>query len=154
MNYGKIKLSKKLLIIVDIAVVLLFTSLGVILPNMLIPVAETNIYNYLSEPLKLMDSEIDRKLPSTEIAYLYVTGKKISASNNLTDVIAVNDLNELLKNIEDTYGKFVYKHRTYYYYTIKTNQLTKIALTNDNYINRAKGAILGATFPIVLITFY
>ena len=93
MNYGKIKLSKQLLIIVGIAFVLLFTSLGVILPNMLIPVAETNIYNYLSEPLKLMDSEIDRKLPSTEIAYLYVTGKKISASNNLTDVIAVNDLN-------------------------------------------------------------
>ena len=49
---ANIKLSKQLLIIVGIAFALLFTSLGVILPKVLIPVAEANLYNYLREPLK------------------------------------------------------------------------------------------------------
>ena len=62
MKLSNIKLSKQLLIIIGIAFALLFTSLGVVLPKVLIPVAEANLYNYLSEPLKLMDGEKDKKL--------------------------------------------------------------------------------------------
>ena len=58
MKLSKIKLSKQLLIIIAIAFALLFTSLGVILPKVLIPVAEANLYNYLSEPLKYMDGNL------------------------------------------------------------------------------------------------
>ena len=148
------KLSKQLLMIVGIAFVLLFTSLGVVLPKVLMPVAEANLYNYLSEPLKLMGNELDEKLSSTEIAYLYVFSEgEVLTSDNLDDVIYIDESSELLKNIKDTYGKFEYKHRTYYYYTITNDQLTKIALSNDNYINRTKANILGAIFPIVVITF-
>lgn len=153
MIFGKSKLSKQLLWVVAIAFVLLFTSLGVVLPKMLIPVAESNIYNYLSEPLKFMDSEVDEQLLNTEVAYLYVVGDKIAASENINDVIDISDLNKLLSRITDTYGKFIYNHKTYYYYTIKSDQLIKIAISNDNYINKTKAAILSAIFPIVLGTF-
>lgn len=154
MKLSKIKLSKQLVIIVAIAFALLFTSLGVVLPKVLIPVAEANLYNYLREPLKLMDSETDKKLLNTEVAYIYdIEDKGILASDNLKTITGTNDPGELLKNINDTYGKFVYGHRTYYYYTIKSDQLTKIAISNDNYINKTKADILGTIFPIVLLTF-
>ena len=154
MKLSNIKLSKQLLIIIGIAFALLFTSLGVVLPKVLIPVAETNLYNYLSEPLKLMDGEIDKKIYNTEVAYVYVVdSKEILTSDNLNDIIKVRNLGSLLDKITDTYGKFDYNHRTYYYYTITNDNLIKIAISNDNYINRTKADILGTIFPIVLITF-
>ena len=154
MKLSNIKLSKQLLIIIGIAFALLFTSLGVVLPKVLIPVAEANLYNYLSEPLKLMDGEIDKKLYNTEVAYVYVVNsKEILTSDNLNDIIKVKNLGSLLDKITDTYGKFDYNHRTYYYYTITNDKLIKIAISNDNYINRTKADILGTIFPIVLITF-
>ena len=132
MKLSRIKLSKQLLIIVGIAFALLFTSLGVVLPKVLIPVAEANLYNYLSEPLKLMDSELDRKLVNTEIAYLYVVqDDNVLASDNLMDIIDVSSPNKLLNYFEDTYGKFEYNHRTYYYYTITSDEIVKIAITNE-----------------------
>ena len=154
MNFGKSKLSKQLLWLVGIAFVLLFTSLGVVLPKMLIPVAESNIYNYLSEPLKVMNSDVDDQLLNTEVAYVYVVDGDIIASDNLYDVIAIHDLQKLLSKITDNYGKFIYNHKIYYYYTIKSDQLVKIAISNDNYINKTKAAILSAIFPIVLGTFF
>lgn len=153
MNFGKSKLSRQLLWLVGVAFVLLFTSLGVVLPKMLIPVAESNIYNYLREPLKLMNSNIDDRLLNTEVAYVYVVDGEIAASDNLYDVIAIHDLKKLVSKITDNYGKFIYNHKTYYYYTIKSDQLIKIAISNDNYINKTKAAILSAIFPIVLGTF-
>ena len=52
-----------------------------------------------------------------------------------------------------SYGKFIYKHKIYYYYTLTDNNTKKIAITNDNYINQAKTSILSAIFPLVLGTF-
>ncbi len=153
MNLRKSKLSNQLLFIIGLAFVLLFTSLGVVLPKMLIPVAESNIYNYLSEPLKLMDNDVDNQLLNTEVAYIYVVGNDIVATDNINDVIAIGNLKKLVEKIKDTYGKFVYNHKTYYYYTLKNDKITKVAISNDNYIGKTKAAILSAIFPIVLGTF-
>ena len=43
----KNKLSKQLLLIVGVAFLLVFILIGIVLPKMLLPVAEENIYNYL-----------------------------------------------------------------------------------------------------------
>lgn len=147
------KLSSQLLWLIGIAFVLLFTSLGVILPKMLIPVAERNIYSYLSEPLKYVDSSVDNKLLSTEVAYIYIKNDKIIYSDNLDRVIDINNPKELVSYIREDYGKFNYNHKTYYYYTLTNETLKKIAISNDNYINKTKAAILSVIFPIVLLTF-
>ena len=149
----KLKLSSQLLWLIGIAFVLLFTSLGVILPKMLIPVAERNIYSYLSEPLKYVDSTVDNKLLSTEVAYIYIKDDKIVYSDNLDSVIKIKNPKKLVDYINENYGKFNYNHKTYYYYTLTNETLKKIAISNDNYINKTKAAILSAIFPIVLITF-
>lgn len=153
MNFGKNNLSKQLLFVVGIAFTLLFISLGALLPRMLIPVAESNIYSYLSEPLKIYDTNVDSKLLNTEIAYLYVAKDMIATSKNITEVIQYEKIENILKKMQDPYGKFIYNHKTYYYYTLKTNEITKIAISDDSYINRTKASILSAIFPLVLGTF-
>ena len=144
MRWGKNNLSKQLVWIVAVAFILLFISLGVVLPKMLVPVAESNIYSYLSEPLKIIDTDVDKKLLDTEVAYIYIAGNRMATSDNLSDIIDIKDI---------SYGKFIYNNETYYYYTLKNDQITKIAITNDSYINTTKTAILSTIFPIVLGTF-
>ena len=149
----KVRLGQQLLILVGVAFVLLFTSLGVVLPQLLIPFAESNLYSYLSEPLKVVNSDVDKLLLDTEVAYIYVVDKKEAYSDNLDEVINVKNMRSLLSKITNTYGKFIYNHKTYYYYTIKDAGIIKIALTNDKYIEKTKTALLSVIFPIVFGTF-
>ena len=149
----KVRLGQQLLILVGVAFVLLFTSLGVVLPQLLIPFAESNLYSYLSEPLKVVNSDVDKLLLDTEVAYIYVVDNKEAYSDNLDEVINVKNMRSLLSKITNTYGKFIYNHKTYYYYTIKDAGIIKIALTNDKYIEKTKTALLSVIFPIVFGTF-
>lgn len=153
MNFGKNNLSKQLLFVVGIAFLLLFISLGAILPRILIPVAEANIYNYLREPLKIYENTIDRQIQDTEIAYIYITDESRATSLNIADVIEYENLDEILMKMTKSYGKFIYNHKSYYYYKLTENDITKIAITNDSYINQTKTSILSAIFPLVLGTF-
>lgn len=152
MRFGKTKLSHQLLIVIGLAFTILFISLGVVLPKMLIPVSEKNIYGYLSEPLKFMGSNIDKTLLNTEVAYIYIIDDKVMTSDNIDQVIDIKNTDRLLSKMKNVYGKFIYNHDIYYYYTIKADEITKIAISNDNYINTTKEAILSAIFPIVLGT--
>lgn len=153
MKNQKQTLSKQLIIIIFLVFSIAFICLGVVLPKTLIPLAENNVYRYLSEPLKFMQSNFDKDLSSSEIAYLYIIDQKIVTSDNLTEVMGLDNPLFIIKKIKNnTYGKFIYKHNTYYYYTIKAEQVTKIALTNDTYINKTKADILAAILPIVLGT--
>ena len=153
MRYRKTKLSHQLISLIVLAFVILFISLGVILPKMLIPVAEKNIYTYLSEPLKFVsNSPIDKSLLNTEIAYIYIVDNDVATSENIRQVISIKDIKKLLSYMNDDYGKFSYDHHTYYYYTISRDGIKKIAISNDSYINETKEAILGTIFPIVLST--
>ena len=145
-------LSKQLLFVVGIAFLLLFISLGAILPRLLIPVAEANIYNYLREPLQVY-TVTDNKLQNTEIAYIYITNDTVATSLNITEVIDLNNLDKVIFKMTKSYGKFIYKHKTYYYYKLSNDDITKIAITNDRYINQTKTSILSAIFPLVLGTF-
>ena len=152
MRYMGNTLGKQLVWLVGFAFALLFISLGVILPKMIIPVAEENIYSYLKEPLKLVNDNLSSKLINTEIAYIYIVDNNVVASENLDEIIKVDSLESLLSMTNSNQGKFTYKHKNYYYCAIKNGSITKIAISNDNYINKTKTAILSAIFPIVLVT--
>ena len=115
MNYKSGTLSKQLSFIIILIFVIVFISLGIVLPKTLIPVAEKSIYSYLSEPLKLMQSDFDGDFSTSKVAYLYIINDKVVSSDNLSDVLKINDTNELIKYIKDTYGKFTFEHKTYYY---------------------------------------
>ena len=70
---------------------------------------------------------------------------------NLEDIIKATP-KQILKNITESYGKFTYLGKTYYYNTSKNEYVTKIALTNNVYINKIREDILYTIFPILLIT--
>ena len=146
------KLSKQLVWLVGFIFVILFIILGLVLPKMLIPVAENNIYNYLREPLQLVNGNVDYKLLDTEIAYIYVVGDSVLTTKNLQDELDIHNVSSLMKKITNEYGKLKYKHKYYYYYAIENERVKKIAITNDSYINKTKTEILGSIFPVVLGT--
>ena len=107
MKKVKNSLSKQLLFVIGVAFILLFISLGAILPRLLIPVAESNIYNYLREPLKIYDNSDELNFDNTEIAYIYISDNNIATSLNINDVIKYDDINKLISKMENEYGKFI-----------------------------------------------
>ncbi len=147
------KLSKQLMWLITLSFVIIIISLGVALPRVITPVAEANLYNYLSEPLKFIDNEVDQTLINTEIAYISIQKDVISSSDNLDDVIKYKDLDKLIKEMPEEKGKFTYNNQKYYYYKIINKNTIRIAITNDSYIKNMKAKTLTAIFPIVLITY-
>jgi len=153
MKYIGSRLSRQLLSLIVIVFGVIFIFLGVILPKTILPVAERSVYNYLRQPLDFIESDVGIPLVQSEIGYLYMINNRIIASENLYDVVGTKDVDGLIKKITDDYGKFQYRNRTYYYYTVREGQITKVSLMNDSYITRIKQDVLGAILPIVLLTF-
>ncbi len=152
MKHVKNKLSRQLLAIIGLIFAIVFICLGVILPKNLISVAEKSIYSYLREPLKFVEADVDNSLLNTKVAYIYIVGNSILKSDNFQDIKGLDNPNNILKKITNNYGKFNYKHQTYYYYKMKYNNIIKIAISDDTYINETKSGILSAIFPVVLGT--
>ena len=128
-----INLAEQLLIVFIIVIGIIVVSLGVILPNNLIPIYETNVYNYLRQPLSFVQNEDDvsNTKINTEIAYIYIDDINnigaVSISTNLTDIIKINDIKVLLDKIDfsNKEGNFVYKTHKYYYVLFHHNEILK-----------------------------
>ena len=147
------KLSHQLLILIIVVFLAFFITLSIVLPQVIVPSAERNIYSYLREPLEFVQSDIDTDLITTEIAYLYKIGDTVAYSDNIHDIIDFKNVNDIMNAFTDNYGKFIYKNKIYYYYTLHNDDVTKIALTNDTYIEKTKQDILDAVFPVVIVAF-
>ena len=152
MKLKKISLSKQLLLVVGLALCLLLVSIAALLPKLIIPVIESTIYIHLREPLEIYSTEIDNDLANTETAYLYITNENIITSTNINDVVNYKDLNNLVQLMNEDYGKLIINYRTYYYYTLRNDNIKKIAITNDKYIERTKEKLLGAIIPLIIGT--
>ncbi len=146
-------LSKQLLWIVIVIFSVIVLALGYLLPSVLLPVYENNIYNILKQPLDLMnDSDFNNYEFDSDIAYLYVTNDgNIIQSTNLFKVIKISS-KQILSKIDSTHGKFSYLGKTYYYTSETDNYVTKIAITNDNYIIKIKEEIINTIFPVLIFT--
>lgn len=147
------KLSNQLLWVVAVACVIIITSLGIVLPRMIMPVLESNIYSYLREPLRIMNDQVDKSLLNTKIAYIDINNDVVSTSENIQDIIRYKDIKDLTNKMREEQGKFVYYNKTYYYYKIKINDEIRIALTDDTYIKEEKTKMISKIFPIVILTF-
>jgi len=153
MKYIKSKLSRQLLAIVAVIFAIVFICFGIILPQMLIPVAENNLFTHLREPLKYMESDINNKFADTQIAYLYIVNDTVIASNNIYELLNVDDVRDILDKFDSPYGKFTFRNQTFYYNSMLNEGITKIAIANDSYIQSKRAEILWAILPIVFGTF-
>ena len=144
-------LYRQVLTIVLIMFALIYISIAIILPKVLIPIYEKNIYLYLKTPLDVVRSDFSQTEIDSSIAYLYVKNDTITTSSNLTKLIDL-PAKQIIENIKNEYGKFNYHGKTYYYNTIHDGQGHKIALTNDDYVHQMRSDIIEALFPVLLIT--
>ena len=152
MSNCKQNLSKQLIAIVVVIFGIISISLGILIPKILLPIYEKNVYNFLKQPLDLINTDLNNTEFNSDMAYLYITmDGKIVTSTNLNSVIRLNP-EKIIKKIRTKLGKFHYLGTTYYYYTDKDPYITKIALTNNNYINKIKSDIFRNIFPVMLIT--
>ena len=154
----KNNLTEQLFVVCMIIVGIMIVSLGVILPNMLVPIYETNVYNYLRQPLSFVQNEEDitRNNINTEVAYIYIgINNTISISDNVSDIIDISNIDKLLSKLDLTTenGKFNYKRDTYYYVTSISNDIIRVAITDDVYISRMRQSILVIIFEVVGISF-
>lgn len=148
----KNRLLKQLLLISLTSTLILYISLGIVLPKVLLPVYEKNIYQYLEHPLELIQNDIDVAEFDEEVAYLYVTSNNdIIVSNNISKITNLSP-EQILVNINKDYGKFKYLDKTYYYNTARTKYVLKIAITNNDYIKEIKLDIFSTLFPIIFLT--
>lgn len=153
-KYFNSKLSRQLILIVIVMAILFYFSIGVILPKKMIPLFEQSIYNYLRQPLEFVNEDIS-KITNQEISYIYIYNNQISISDNFTKLIKVDDITNIIDDINKKYGKIEYKNKTYYYYqsnnVINENNIVKISITDDKYINEIKNDFIKETIPIILI---
>lgn len=141
--------------LISIAIVMcgiVFISLGILLPQVLLPVYEKNIYQYLKQPLELISNDLKDSEIANNVAYLYITSDSdIVASDNLGKIIEATP-SQILSQIKARHGKFKYLGKTYYYNTSYSTYVSKISITGDEYINQIKRDVLYTIFPILLMT--
>lgn len=149
----KINLSKQLIFIIVSVFIVIYIMLAILIPSLLTPIYENNIYHILKQPLDLVETDTIN-LSTTEIAYIYIySNNTIRYSTNLEDVTTLKP-EDIINYIESSSGKFKYLNKTYYYNTVKVNNGIKIALTNDNYTHQFKKEILYTILPILGLTFF
>lgn len=145
------RLSRQLLLIIFVIIFIIFYLLGVLLPKQMLPIYEKNIYNYLRQPLDFIDEDVSN-IKTQEVGYMYIYDGKVLVSDNFSDVVDSSNISEVVRKIDEKYGKFIYNKKTYYYYTNTSNAITRISITNDNYIKMSQFDALHNFFPIILIT--
>ena len=147
----KHNLYRQILTIVLIMFALMYISIAIILPKVLIPIYEKNIYLYLKTPLDVVRSDFSQTEIDSTIAYLYEKNGTITTSSNLKEIINL-PAEQIIENIKNEFGKFNYQDKTYYYNTINDDGDYKIAITNDDYVRQMRSDIIEALFPVLLTT--
>lgn len=152
MKYIKSKLSHQLLSTIIIAFSIILISVGIILPNTMLPIYEKNLYNYLKQPLDFLDEDIIDNSISSEIGYIYVYNDVLSYSDNFNELVKNGKVSDFLSLIKGTYGNFYYRGQKYYYYTTMNDSIRRVAFTNNSYIIRCKKDSCSHIFPIIFLT--
>lgn len=145
-------LKRQLGVIVFISLIISLISLVLILPNLLTPFYEKNIYEVLKEPLSFIENE--NKNSSSNIAYIINTNNNKYISSNFTNFFDKKDVNLINLATTNRQGKFLLRGKTYYYSTSNENNTKVITLTNDNYIKTQRKMMGIIIFPVVSITIF
>lgn len=145
-------LKRQLGVIVVFSLILSLISLILILPNLLTPFYEKNIYELLSQPLSFIESENNKT--SSNVAYIINNNNNIYISSNFTNYFNKKDINLINYMATKPRGKFNLNNQTYYYSTSNENNIKIITLTDDEYIKSQQQMLGLIVFPVVAITIF
>jgi len=143
-------LKSQLLFITVFSLIISFVSLIIILPKLLTPFYEKNIYELLSQPLSTIEG--DTSSQSNRIAYIVKQSNRIYVSSNFTNYFSLEDVNKIITYASNEKGTFIIKNKVYYYSTTNREAEKVITLTNDSYIHSQRRALSFIIFPVISIT--
>ena len=144
-NYIKnLNLKKQLGYLVLISLVLSLISLVVILPKLLTPFYENNIYNLLSQPLSYQDKN------TNNIVFIVKNNNGVYVSSDFNKMIDEKYVDNILLVATNNKGKFNIDSNTYYY----TKNDKVISITDDSYIKNLEDNLIRIILPLVSITIF
>lgn len=124
-----------------------------VLPNILTPFYENNLYSYLKGPLDFIGPELSNNTISTDVAFIIAKDNKwVAVSRNVNEIISSKDYNDIIAKVKAPYGKFTFNGHTYYYSSSQLGDGLKIAITNDKYIRLMKNEFTGFVLPSIIVT--
>ena len=146
-------LKRQLGAIVVFSLILSLISLILILPNLLTPFYEKNIYEILSQPLSFIQNNNDSS--SKNVVYIINNNNNnIYISSNFTNYFNKKDVNLINSITTKSYGKFILDDQTYYYSTSNKDNTKIITLTDDEFIVNQRKMMSFIIFPVVAITIF
>ena len=143
-------LKSQLVYITIFSLIISFISLIVILPNLLTPFYEKNIYELLNQPLSFIEG--DTNTNSKDVAFIIKTSNKIYISKNFTDYFSSSDVDLIVSSALGERGKFKLNGGTYYYNTTDRAMEKVITLTDDSYITSQRRTLSLIIFPVIAMT--
>ena len=149
--FRNLDLKRQLGVIVIFSLILSLVSLFLILPNLLTPFYEKNIYEVLRQPLPFIDSE---KKTGNDVAFIIDTNNNIYVSSNFTNYFNKSDVELIRHAVDKSFGNFILNNRTYYYRMNIEDNRTIITLTDDTYIRSQQRMLNLIIFPVVSITIF
>lgn len=150
--FKNLDLKRQLGFIVVFSLIISSVSLILILPNLLTPFYEKNIYELLNQPLSFIESEDNTS--SSNIAYIINNKNNIYISSNFTNYFNKKDINLINRITTNSQGKFTLSNQTYYYSTSSEDDTKIITLTDDTYIKSQSNMLGFIIFPVVSITIF
>ena len=152
-NYVKnLDLKRQLGYIIVFSLLISLISLIIILPNLLTPFYEKNIYELLNQPLSFIESNTDSS--SNNIAFIVKNSTGTYISSNFEDYFNTKKVNLILKIVRGNQGKFIIGNRTYYYSMDTSDDEKIVTLTDDSYIKSQRRMLNLIIFPVVAITIF
>lgn len=145
-------LQKQLVFVMLLALLIAAVSFLVLLPNILKPFYEQNIYEYLEQPANFL--EINESKINSELAYIIKTKSgALYVSKNFETLfgegaVAKNILSSVTKN----YGKFRYNKEVYYYYAVNSGNSLNVVFTDGSIINSQEDNLIAIILPTMITT--
>lgn len=143
-------LRSQLIYITVFSLLISFISLIIILPKLLTPFYEKNIYEVLNQTLSFIEGKTNST--SNNVAFIIKSNNETYISSNFTDYFSKNDVNFIVSNTLNNEGKFILKNKTYYYNTKDKAFERIIVLTDDSYVISQRKTLSLTIFPIIGIT--
>lgn len=145
-------LQKQLVFVMFVALMIAAVSFLVLLPKILKPFYEQNIYEYLEQPANFLD--INENKINSELSYIIKTNSgAVYVSKNFErlfgeDVVARDVLSYVTKN----YGKFRYNKEVYYYYAVNGTNSLNVVFTDGKIIETQEKNLIKIILPTMITT--
>ena len=150
----KISLKLQLVLVTILSLIIALLVIVFILPNLLKPFYEKNIYEILEQPLQYITEQEHQISGGTAYLVCDFTGR-VYISNNFNKILNNSSVQEVMEKITNNYGKFKINGKTYYYNTNQVQGQYFVTLCDDSYIVEQEAAlnriVLPAIFSVAVI---